>query len=78
MSENLELVRSNLRGGPWERGAADPSRLSAELRRELERAIRACGETRCPGGRFPSYMLTNLSGNISRNRKRLAHLQGRP
>jgi hypothetical protein len=29
----------------------------------------------CPGGRFPAYHLTNLSGNISRLRKRLQGLE---
>jgi hypothetical protein len=56
----------------------DPATLSLELRRELQRAIGARGESRCPGGRFPSYMLTNLSGDISRNRKRRAQLESRP
>jgi hypothetical protein len=49
-----------------------------EFRRELERALGVWAETRCPGGSFPSYMLTNLSGNISRNGKRLAQLESRP
>jgi hypothetical protein len=57
------------------KGTADPATLPADLARELADAINAWGGYQCPGGRFPSYMLSNLSGNISRNKRRLADLE---
>jgi hypothetical protein len=56
------------------KGTADPAALPAKLARELASSIRVWGDVQCPGGRFPSYTLRNLSGNISRQKRRLAAL----
>lgn len=56
------------------KGTADPAMLPAKLARELASSIRVWGDAQCPGGRFPSYTLRNLSGNISRQKRRLAAL----
>lgn len=56
------------------RGTADPATLPDELARELADSIKAWGDIQCPGGRFPSYTLSNLQANIRRNRKRLEQL----
>jgi hypothetical protein len=56
------------------KGTADPATLPAKLARELASSIRVWGDVQCPGGRFPSYTLRNLSGNISRQKRRLAAL----
>jgi Domain of unknown function (DUF3560) len=56
------------------KGTADPATLPDNLARELADAIKAWGDIQCPGGRFPSYTLSNLQANIRRNRKRLEQL----
>jgi hypothetical protein len=56
------------------KGIADPATLPANLARELATSIKAWGDIQCPGGRFPSYTLSNLQANIRRNRKRLQQL----
>lgn len=56
------------------KGTADPATLPDNLERELANSIRVWGDVQCPGGRFPSYTLRNLSGNISRQKSRLAAL----
>lgn len=55
-------------------GTPDPSLLDAKQRRDLASVMRH-SPYQCPGGKFPSYGLTNLSGNIARQRKRLAQLE---
>jgi hypothetical protein len=56
------------------KGTAHPATLPDNLARELASSIRVWGDVQCPGGRFPSYTLRNLSGNINRNKRRLAVL----
>lgn len=56
------------------KGTADPATLPAKLAHELASSIRVWGDVQYPGGRFPSYTLRNLSGNISRQKRRLAAL----
>lgn len=60
------------------KGTADPATLPDHLARELADSIRAWGEIQCPGGRFPSYTLSNLQANIRRNRKRLEQFARQP
>jgi hypothetical protein len=58
-------------------GAADLSLLDASQRRDLETHLRfsPVSYIERKGAVFPSYGLSNLSGNISRQRKRLEQLQ---
>jgi hypothetical protein len=56
------------------KGAADPSTLPVKLARELDTALLAWGASQCPQGQFPGYVLSNLSANIARNRRRLTSL----
>lgn len=56
------------------KGTADPATLPATLARELASSIKVWGDVQCPGGRFPSCTLRNLSGNISRQKRRFAAL----
>jgi hypothetical protein len=57
------------------KGTADPATLPLKLARELASSISVWGDIQCKGGRFPSYVLRNLGGNINRNKKRLAALE---
>lgn len=52
----------------------DPSLLDDKQRRDLAVAQQYQPHA-CKNGRFPGYGLSNLSGNISRQRKRLAQLE---
>lgn len=72
----LESERSTIKAynAACRKGTADPATLPANLARELASSIRVWGDVQCPGGRFPSYTLRNLSGNINRNKRRLAAL----
>jgi hypothetical protein len=54
---------------------ADLGTLEARERADLLGSIKAWGDIQCKGGRFPGYTLTNLGGQISTARKRLASLQ---
>jgi hypothetical protein len=57
-------------------GKRDVSLLDEKQRADLLSGIRHMPHA-TPGGKFPSYGLTNLSGNIARNRKRLEELKKR-
>lgn len=60
------------------KGAPDTSHLSTKQKLELEQARRhmpfSMGKTK---NQYPDYGLTNLTGNIARNRKRLAQLKAK-
>lgn len=72
----LERERATIKAynAACRKGTADPATLPDTLARELADAIKAWGDIQCPGGRFPSYTLSNLSANIRRNRQRLEQL----
>lgn len=53
------------------KGQPDTSLLEDDEKVELVSAIRVWGDTQCAGGKFPSYVLSNLTGELGRNRKRL-------
>jgi hypothetical protein len=77
----LESERATIKAhnAACRKGTADPATLPPRLARELASSIRVWGKEsrQCAGGRFPSYFLTNLGGNINRNKKRLAELERR-
>lgn len=72
----LEAERDRIKAynASCRKGSPDPSVLDEKQRRDLATALRVCAY-QCKGGAFPSYHLTNLTGNITRNRKRLEALQ---
>lgn len=55
-------------------GTGDLSILDDAQRAEIATIARVCAYQVRPGGGFPAYVTSNLSGQISRNRKRLAAL----
>lgn len=59
------------------KGRPDMSLLSPELTASLESVMRHCAYQLGKGGSFPAYVSANLSGNIKRNRDRLAIIKGR-
>lgn len=59
------------------RGTPDRSLLTEADARDLDTVARVAPYQLGKGGAFPGYKLSNLSGNIKRNRDRLAELQGR-
>lgn len=71
----LEAERERIKryNATCRKGAPDLSILDEAQRRSIESTIATC-PTWCPGGAFPPYHLSNLSGNIKRNRDRLARL----
>lgn len=58
-------------------GVGDLSILTEAEQRDLAETARACPYMIGAGGSMPSYKLTNLGGNITRQRKRLAQLSRR-
>lgn len=56
-------------------GVGDTSILNDAERQDLMTLARVAAFQLRPGGAFPAYKLTNLSGNIKRNRDRLAQLK---
>lgn len=73
----LEAKRDRIKryNATCRKGAPDPSILTAAERVDLAGHVAAWGELQCKGGRFPSYVLRNLAGNISRQRARLAQMR---
>lgn len=58
-------------------GMGDVTILDAEQRADIVSLAKVCAWQVGPGGAFPGYKLSNLSGNIKRNRDRLAELEAR-
>jgi hypothetical protein len=56
------------------RGQPDPSLLDERQRATLRDVARVSPFALGKGGAFPSYALSNLNGNLARNRQRLARL----
>lgn len=55
----------------------DLSILTEREQKTLLRAIGTWGDVQCKHGVFPSYHLTNLSGNLNRQKKRLEALRSK-
>jgi hypothetical protein len=56
-------------------GVGDTTLLDDKWRDELATLARVCAYQLRPGGAFPAYASSNISGNISRLRKRLDALE---
>ena len=56
-------------------GMADQSVLTEAERKDLASVARFCAYQIRPGGGFPAYKSSNLSGNINRLKKRLAGIE---
>ena len=74
----LEAERDRIKAynASCRRGQPDPSLLDEHQRANLESVRRVASYQLGKGGSFPSYALSNLSGNVARNRQRLARLLG--
>jgi uncharacterized protein DUF3560 len=72
----LEAERERIKAynASCRRGQPDPSLLNERQRETLESVRRVAPYALGKGGAFPSYALSNLSGNLARNRQRLARL----
>lgn len=57
------------------KGAPDLSLLDEAQRRNLASIVKHCPYQLGPKGQYPGYALSNLGGNINRQRKRLTRLQ---
>jgi hypothetical protein len=74
----LEAERSRVKAynASCRRGAPDPSLLDEAQRALIERIAKVTPYALRKDGSFPGYHLSNLSGNIKRNRDRLTELEG--
>lgn len=59
------------------KGQRDLSILGERERKKLDSIVRHAPYQLGDNGQFPGYYLSNLSGNINRNKKRLAQLRSR-
>jgi hypothetical protein len=74
----LEAERDRIKAynASYRRGQPDPSLLDKRQRETLESVRRVAPYQLGKSGAFPAYALSNLSGNLARNRQRLARLLG--
>lgn len=74
----LEAERDRIKAynASCRKGQPDESLLDDGLRADLASVRKYAAFQLGKGGGFPSYKLSNLSGNIKRNRDRLASLKG--
>lgn len=72
----LEAERDRIKAynATCRKGAPDQSLLTDAERRDLATVLRYAPH-QSKGGAFPGYKLSNLNGNLNRNRKRLAELE---
>lgn len=72
----LEAERDRIKAynASCRKGGPDPAILDEAQRADLVRCLRYQAYA-CKGGAFPAYALTNLSGNIKRNRDRLTEIE---
>lgn len=71
----IKAYNASCRKAAKDGGTGDLSILTEPERESLLSTAKACPYQIGKGGSAPSYWLTNLGGNISRQRKRLAHLE---
>lgn len=74
----LEAERDRIKAynATCRKGARDVSLLTEAEKADLVSIAKYSPYQMGKGGAFPGYKLTNLNGNINRNRKRLDALQG--
>src|SRR5262249_8713764 len=74
----LEAERDRIKAynASCRRGQPDPGLLDERQRETLGSVRRVAPDQLGKGGSFPSYALSNLNGNLARNRQRLARLLG--
>ncbi len=73
--EKLEAERARIKAynASCRKGAPDLALLDEKQQAGLASALKYSAHA-CKGGTFPAYSLTNLSGNIAKQRKRLTQL----
>ncbi|MGN6561026.1 MAG: DUF3560 domain-containing protein [Thermomicrobiales bacterium] len=74
---SLEAERDRIKAynASCRKGTRDLSLLDDHQRADLASLARVAAFQIGPQGQFPGYVLSNLGGNINRNKKRLAELQ---
>lgn len=75
--ERIKAYNASCRKAARTGGTGDLSLLTESERGEVATLARVASYQLGPGGALPSYKLSNLSGNIKRNRDRLATLKAR-
>lgn len=77
--EKLEAERSAIKAynASCRKGSPDESLLTDKQRRDLAGVKQHSAYSLGKGGQFPAYALSNLSGNISTQRKRLVQLKAK-
>ena len=75
----LEAKRDRIKAynATCRKGERDVSLLTEAERGDLLMIAKVAAYQMGKGGAFPGYELTNLNGNIARNRKRLEQIQGK-
>lgn len=73
--ERIKAYNASCRKAAKAGGLGDLSLLDEAQRADIATSIRVCAWQVGPGGSMPSYVLSNLGGNITRLRKRLEDLQ---
>lgn len=75
----LEAERDRIKAfnATCRKGAPDLSILTERERADLASTARHSSYMLGKGGQFPAYVLSNLNGNLNRNRKRLASLKAK-
>lgn len=77
--EALECKRERIKAynASCRKGQPNVGLLAPAEKSDLDACLRIGSVFVGPKGQFPAYVLANLSGNITRNRKRLAELEDR-
>lgn len=73
--DRIKTYNASCRKAAKTGGMGDQSLLDDAQRADILSLAKVCAWQVGPGGAFPSYKLSNLSGNIKRNRDRLATLR---
>lgn len=74
--DRIKVYNASCRKAAKTGGMGDLSLLDEAQRADIAALARVAAFQVGAGGAFPSYKLSNLSGNIKRNRDRLAELEG--
>lgn len=74
--DRIKAYNASCRKAAKSGGAGDLTLLDDDQRADIQQLAKVCAWQVGAGGAFPAYKLSNLSGNIKRNRDRLAALRG--